>query len=116
MNILVDRLPKDYKGLKINTNFRSFILFELLMQDNSVNKEDKVALMINLFYDEVPKDLKEAVDGIMWFYAGGNQEEEKGDKKEEKGRKKQIYSYEYDADLIYSAFLTQYGIDLNEID
>ena len=31
-------------------------------------------------------------------------------------RKKQIFSYEYDAKYIYSAFLDQYGLDLNEID
>lgn len=117
MNILVDKLPTDYKGLKINTNFRSFILFELLMQEHSISKNDKIALMVNLFYDEVPKDLNKAVNGIMWFYSGGNKEENKeASKGEEKPRKKQIYSYEYDAELIYSAFLTQYGIDLNEID
>ena len=36
--------------------------------------------------------------------------------KQEKPRKKQIFSFEYDAKYIYSAFLDQYGIDLNEID
>ena len=53
MNILVDKLPTDYEGLKINTNFRSFILFELLMQDREIEKEDKIALALDLFYDEL---------------------------------------------------------------
>ena len=30
--------------------------------------------------------------------------------------KKKIYSYEHDADLIYTAFLDQYRLDLNDID
>lgn len=114
MNLLVDKLPTDYEGLKINTNFRSFILFELLMQDNKINKKDKILIAINLFFKEPPKDIKKAMEGILWFYRCG--EEEKVGKSNGEGRKKQIYSYEHDARYIYSAFLDQYGLDLNEID
>ena len=118
MNILVDKLPTDYEGLKINTNFRSFILFELLMQDKEIEKEDKIALAINLFYDEIPRDIKKAIETILWFYSKGKKDkiEEEDEKIVKKGSKKQIYSYEHDADLIYTAFLDQYGVDLNEID
>jgi hypothetical protein len=115
MNLLVDKLPTDYEGLKINTNFRSFILFELLMQDNTIKEKDKILLSINLFYEEPPKDLKKAMEGILWFYRCG-EDEKKESKKGASSRVKQIYSYEYDAKYIYSAFLDQYGIDLNEID
>ncbi len=115
MNIILDKLPTDYEGLKIETNFRSFILFELLMQDTKVNKEDKVALAVNLFYKEVPQDIEKAVNGILWFYSGGNIEK-KQVKKQEKTNNNRIYSYEHDAGLIYSAFKHDYGIDLNEIE
>ena len=115
MNLLVDKLPTDYEGLKIDTNFRSFILFELLMQDNELKEEEKIYLSINLFYKEPPQDLKKAIEGILWFYRCGEEEKKVG-KSGGESRKKQIYSYEYDAKLIYSAFLDQYGIDLNEID
>lgn len=114
MNLLIDKLPTEYEGLKIDTNFRSFILFELLMQDNELKAEEKIYLAIKLFYKETPQDLKKAIEGILWFYRCG--EEEKVGKSNGEGRKKQIYSYEYDAKYIYSAFLDQYGIDLNEID
>jgi hypothetical protein len=113
MNILVDKLPTDYKGLKINTNFRSFILFELLMQDRGLSNEDKICLALKLFYEEPPKDLKKAIEGILWFYSRG---EKKEPKKEGKSDKKQIYSYEYDANLIYSAFWHDYRLDLNEVE
>lgn len=117
MNILVDKLPTDYEGLKINTNFRSFILFELLMQDKEIEKEDKLALALGLFYEDVPQDISKAFDGILWFYTKGKyKKEEKGEKTERGKDKKKIYSYEHDADLIYTAFLDQYGVDLNEVD
>ena len=114
MNLLIDKLPNDYEGLKIDTNFRSFILFELLMQDNSIKNDDKVLLMLNLFFKEPIDDIKKAIDGILWFYRCG--EEEKQTKKTGKSNKKQIFSFEYDAKYIYSAFLDQYGLDLNKID
>ena len=116
MNILVDKLPTEYEGLKINTNFRSFILFELLMQDNKINKEDKIALAINLFYEEVPKDIKKAIDGVLWFYTRGKELKQKNSKNGNNEKQKRIYSFEHDAELIYTAFLDQYNIDLNEID
>ena len=117
MNILVDRLPTEYEGLKINTNFRSFILFELLMQDRLIDKEDKIALSLKLFYDDFPQNINKAVEGILWFYSRGNEKKQaKEEKKGEKERPKKIYSYEHDADMIYTAFLDQYSIDLNEIE
>ena len=117
MNLLVDKLPTDYEGLKINTNFRSFILFELLMQDRDLNKENKILLALKLFYDEPIEDIRKGIEAILWYYRCGEEiNEEKIEKAEQKQHKKQIYSYEYDAKLIYSAFLDQYGIDLNEIE
>ena len=62
MNLLLDKLPTEHEGLKIETNFRSFIMFELLMQDNKASEQDKIALALNIFYKEIPKDLKKAID------------------------------------------------------
>ncbi len=116
MNLLVDKLPTEYEGLKINTNFRSFILFELLMQDNEIGKEDKIILTLQLFYEEIPKDIKKAMEVILWFYSRGKNTEKTKSKKGEKVKNKKIYSFEHDSDLIYTAFLDQYKIDLNEIE
>lgn len=115
MNILIDKMPIEYKGLKVNTNFRSFILFELLMQDNKLTKEEKLGLTINLFFKNQNVDIKKGIEAILWFYSMG-EIDNKTEKKSNSSLNKQIYSYEYDAKYIYSAFLSQYGIDLNEID
>ena len=51
---------------------------------------------------------------MLWFYRSGRDiiiQENNIEEKEEKT--KQIYSYEFDDEYIYSAFMSQYGIDLN---
>ena len=118
-NILLDKLPQYTPSeVKIRTDFRESIKFELLMQDNKISKEDKVALALNLYYYDLSqiKDLKQAVKDMLWFYSCGREEASEEDKEEsEEIKNKQIYSYEFDSEYIYSAFYEQYGIDLNKI-
>lgn len=121
-NILLDRLPQHtLNGFRIRTDFRESIKFELLMQDDSINDKDKIGLALNLYYYNVKeiKDIKQAVDDILWFYRCGkdlkniSSNEEKTS--EDSNKTKQIYSYEFDDEYIYSAFMEQYKIDLNSI-
>lgn len=120
MNILIDLVPKTVKVLgkeyTINSNFRTFILFELLIQDESLSEVEKGIQALKLCYeDEIPPDLNSAIEGILYFYRGGKEENEiQG--REGNGNYTQPYSYEYDAELIYSAFLSQYNIDLQDIE
>ena len=117
-NILLDKLPQYTKsGLKIRTDFRESIKFELLMQDNKINKEDKIVYALNLYYYEPNKikNIETAVKEMLWFYSGGKKEKELNEKEQTQEKAKQIYSYEFDDEYIYSAFMSQYGIDLNNI-
>lgn len=118
-NLLLNKLPQYTPNhLKIRTDFRESIKFELLMQDNELREEEKVKLALNLYYNlNNITDVKKAVDDIIWFYKGGKIEKENVDKEEKKSnsKEKQIYSYEFDANYIYSAFMEQYHIDLNSI-
>lgn len=118
MNILVDdieQVVKDKIGIEFNTDFRIVILFELLMQDNEINQKAKIMQAINLFYPkpEQIKDIKKAVEDIMWFYCCGKETKTSNGKEESN---KQIYSYEFDDEYIYSAFRDQYNINLQSID
>lgn len=119
MNILIDKLPTEFEGLKINTNFRSFILFELLMQDRTITKKEQIEISLDLFYEgqvfKTKEEIEKAIKGILWFYSLGDKKVKKS-KGEAKNKQNTIYSYEYDAELIYSAFLSQYRLDLNEVD
>lgn len=121
MNLLIDLLPTivniDNKEYEINSDFRTSILFELLMQDNSIDDGDKLIMSLNLYYQEIPpkKYWKEATEKILWFYRCGK------DLITSKGKGKgksdiKIYNFEYDDDYIYAAFMDQYGIDLQDIE
>lgn len=118
-NILLDRLPQyTGKGLKLRTDFRESIKFELLMQDNKIDEQTKIIQSLKLYYYDLSKitDIKQAINDILWFYACGKQNMNVDkNKKENTYNNKQIYSYEFDDEYIYSAFMEQYKIDLNSI-
>jgi hypothetical protein len=121
-NILLDELPQYTKsGLQIRTDFRESIKFELLMQDKNLSEEVKIMQALQLYYYDPEKitDIRKAIDEILWFYKCGKETQENKGKEEgetTQERIKQIYSYEFDDEYIFSAFLEQYGIDLNEIE
>lgn len=119
MNILIDRIPTSVKinnrRYRIRTDFRNSIQFDQLMQDDEVSDDDKLPLALNLYYPVIPRDIKKAVKKMLWFYKCGKEKEEI--KKSINGKSdKQIFSFEYDAEYIYAAFLDQYGIDLQDIE
>ena len=117
-NLLINKLPYyTDSGLRIRTDFRESIKFELLMQDKTIEDDKKIRMILNLYYynPEKIKDVKKALEEIVWFYKGGDKIENKISGRNENNNKKQIYSYEFDAEYIYSAFMQQYKIDLNSI-
>lgn len=132
MNILIDTLDSILKSrigdVEFYTNFRNGILFEQLMNDPNVKKEDKPLKAILLFYanpKEVLKNkesIEKAIDDIIWFYSCGkiehfsDKESKKKTKNKTKNKTSNIYDFNYDDGYIYSAFMQQYGIDLQEID
>ena len=54
MNLLIDLLPTtvDIEGIEyeINSDFRTSILFELLMQDVEIEDEEKIIQALQLYY------------------------------------------------------------------
>ena len=119
MNLLLDIAPKvvniEGEDYEINSDFRTSIKFELLMQDEGISEEEKILKALNLYYPIIPeRNLSEAISKILWVYKAGKDElESKGSGK---GNSAQIYSYIHDDDYIYSAFLDQYNIDLQDIE
>lgn len=120
MNILIDILPESVKvdGLEyeIRTDFRTSMLFELLMQDDEIEPQEKTRKALTLYYPVIPSNLNEAVEAILWFYRCGKEDNPQRRKVNARMGSNRIYSFEYDDDYIYAAFMTQYGIDLQDID
>ena len=119
INILLDEIAQEVHGKKINSDFRISILFELLMQDCNMTNEEKINQALILYYPDLKeiKNIEEAINDIVWFYKCGKEEKEKNINRTNSTKNtKQIYSYEFDAEYIYSAFMEQYKIDLNSIE
>lgn len=120
MNILIDKLPRSVRVGRyeygIRTNFRIWISFELLWQDDSLWPEDKVRRSLALCYPEIPRNYAEAANALLWFYKCGKEDSvQKQEMNARKGRTR-IYSFDHDDDYIYAAFMTQYGIDLQDVE
>ena len=119
-NILLDKLPETTpNGFRIKTNYKQGIKFELLMQDKSLNKEEQVELALNIFYYrkdlkkiKTSEEIEKRIEDIIWFYKCGKKD--KTSQKKENNKRKQIYSYKFDDDKIYSAFIQQYNMDLQK--
>lgn len=124
-NILLDSLPEtvevDGKELFVDTDFRTFIIFEKIITDGELSARERVESVIDLFFtEERPRNVEEAVDAILNLYRCGGAPKKRRHEPKMNGnvelKPKMYYDYEYDAPYIYGAFLTQYRIDLNEID
>lgn len=110
MNILLlDGLPEEYEGIPISTDFRNMIQADLILSDPDIGKSEKIYCALDQLYPEIPADINKAVEGLMWFFRRGNQEEiSKSSKK--------AFDFDQDAGLIFAAFYATYGISLTTID
>ena len=69
-NILVDRLPETVlvgdTEYSVRTDFRIFILFELLWQEDGLETREKLRRSLLLCFPEVPHDYGRAVEALLW--------------------------------------------------
>ena len=88
------------------------IMIELEKGDLTVNEQ--LIYLINALLDteELPPDTGEAIKQALWFIHGGRYLEDA----QAKADPVRTFSYEKDAELIYSAFSTRHGIDLAGVD
>lgn len=119
MNIITDGLPDcveiDGGTFYINTDFRVWVKIELLFSDD-VPEGYRLPLALGLAFDVIPENKEEAAEALLAFYSGGKNTEKKPSGKKKKSRRnRRIYSFEYDSEYIYAAFLQAYGIDLADV-
>ena len=98
------------------------IELEKLILDSSKDAEDRVKQILQMIYTrEIPSDVEAAFNGVIYLYSCGRPIVKKKSeaKKKRNGqidiKEKLIYDYEFDAPYIYGAFLSQYGLDLQDI-
>lgn len=131
MNILLGELPEALKirgvSYAINTDFRTWIKFESVFQNNADSAYEAFTKACILCFRKapgepfrLPDNYTDTLKGLVAFYCAKSFEEyeELADEKVKPGGNKEksqrIYDFDYDADYIYAAFMQQYGIDLTE--
>ena len=121
-NILIDELPHSVVVndciYDVNWGYRANIIMEIcIFSDRS--DEQKLLDCLNIFYcRNIPADVDQAVEKMLWFHRCGRSPDKPEDKKQPSGaqRPKQTgraYCFDKDAALIFAAFFSQYGINLN---
>ena len=101
-------------GKEVTEDQKSFA--KEMMQEIEVNEKDAITNAkyydaLKIFYkDNIPDDLEEAMEKILWFYSCGKEETSKTK------TKKKVISFEHDFDYINAGFMQDYKIDLFEVD
>ena len=117
MNILTDTLPDfiTVNGVRFRvlTDFRIWMEFDSLMHCYGISAKDKSMMALSLCLDGekkkiLPEDALGVMEELCKFYLCGRSS--RGTEKNERA-----IDFEKDSTYIYSAFLTQYGIDLISI-
>lgn len=81
---------------------------QLCISDPELSDAEKTAVALSLLYGNgVPPDIQTALDGLSWFLNCGA--EPSG---EDGAQEETVYSFEYDAGRIASAFRKVFGLDI----
>lgn len=128
-NILIDALPQTVlisgRDVPISTDFRVGILFELLINDATISDAQKAEAAFDLYFSQddfnnivKEKAVAEATEAIVWFYSCGKSKEQitRATRQQKSSMQKRIYDFDIDAPLIYAAFLSQFSVDLQDVD
>lgn len=109
-NVMLDELPNAWNGYPIDSSFRTGIQIMQCLQDEEFDKNERIthALCMLFPHENRRPDIKEAKEALQWFMTGFNH-----DRNKKKSDTKKAFDFDIDQWRIYSAFLNQYGIDLN---
>lgn len=118
INLLIDELPEavelDGSVYPVNWGYRAIMLIEICMFDAERSEEQKVLDALNIFFNQnIPSNFDEALNQLMWFYRCGKSERNNKNQGAQGKQARRCYCFDQDAPYIYAAFLTQYGMDLN---
>ena len=107
-NAMLDRLPEDYRGWLIRTDYRIGVQIQLCISDPELSDSEKTGTALYLLYGNGVPDLQTALDGLNWFMSCGNPDPDGGGDNEPP-----VYSFEQDSGRIVSAFRKVFGMDIS---
>ncbi|MDE7054875.1 MAG: bacteriophage Gp15 family protein [Oscillospiraceae bacterium] len=108
-NAMLDRLPEDYNGWLIRTDYRIGVQIQLCISDPDLSDTEKTWTALNLLYGNGIPDMETALAGLSWFLSCGSGPSPQDDG----GNDPPMYSFEMDAGRIVSGFRKVFGIDIS---
>lgn len=109
VNILIDDLPTEFHGYLINYTFRSGILISECLNDKEIkNDTERIYTSFRILYGRGIPPFDEAFEGLKWFLSGG------AIKNDNNNNSKSLFSFIKDRNMIFSAFMMKYNINLNK--
>ena len=119
LNVLYEELPESVcvhgRSYLVETDFREWIRFAELVEDDEVPWQIKCGLMLRWYKEDVPDDLEAAVYALGDFLAARSLYPDGDAEEEHKSNGKPVFSFTDDAGCIYAAFTEAYGIDLQKV-
>jgi hypothetical protein len=115
-NIMLDRLPSDFEGYLIRTDFRIGILLSLLFEDEELENTEKYEQAFELLYGKSIPPYEVAINGLYWFLNGGEVFNSDNDMTgveecERRGEELRYFSFDEDHKKFFTAF-KKLGYDL----
>lgn len=115
-NKLSTSIDVDGKSYPIKTDFREWIAFEKVIR-KQIDVEEKIPQIIMqiacIMDGNIPEDISQTITKLIDFYSCGEKPIKAKSSGESQGN---TFDYEFDSGYLYSAFLSQYGIDLQDIE
>lgn len=108
-NLLLDKLPTEFNGHELNTDFRQVLKAFNLFKDDELSDSEKAIVFIRIFFKDYEGDLNEYMEFLNWYIAGAEEVQEEA--KEENN----VFDWELDSNYIYAAFYQVYKIDLTTV-
>lgn len=118
-NVLLDNLPSEYEGFLIDSDFQTGIQIFQVLNDEELSQQERVGTALSLLFPNEKEDecgnivalpipdINTAIDGLQWFLSDWYHDKPTDSDKE------RVTDYDIDQWRIYSAFRSQYGINLN---
>lgn len=97
-----------YKFRK-KADYRQILDIIQILNDDELPLNEKYFNAVLYFYEEMPEDIETAIKYLMWFIAGGNEEQE------QEIEQKPTMSWEKDFDIIASAINKNSAEDIRSV-
>lgn len=119
MNLFYEDYPTTIfvagEEIPIVTDFREYVKLIDTLNDDSLSSAEKYFLLSQYFLYK-PSDFVQAMEALTSFVLMETEGQEDFEKTEKYCmNKREVYSFQYDYPFIFSAFLSEYGINIREI-